>query len=149
MQVERVAEVVERPDRARDIPDRLAGKGVGVPVGAEPLDPGEGVGADPAHDRHREPTPEVVAALVAGVEGEAEPGDQQERAKRALAVFGVQCIDQPADRHRDQDLGSGHGEQAGGEHDERARVPAPMTPGEGQDISETGGHRAAPGEGRK
>jgi hypothetical protein len=141
MQVEGVAEVVERPDPASDVPDRLAGEGVGVPVGAETLHLGEGIRPDPPHDADREPAPEVVAALVAGVEQDAEAGDQQDRQDGSPAVAAIERIDQSAGGDRDQDLGERHADQPDREQDEQDGVAAPVSPSEREDVVETGTHR--------
>jgi hypothetical protein len=136
--VQRIAEVVERPDAARDLAHRGAGQRVGMPLRAVALHAGEGIGADLPHDVDRQATPEIVAAFVEHLERHAERQDHQERMHRRAGLARAQRVDEPTDPDRNVDLG----EHGAGEHQRKqkdaAAMAAPVAPGERQNGDEAG-----------
>ena len=136
--VERIAEVVECPDAARDLAHGSASQRVGVPLRAVALHAGKRVGADLPHDVDREATPEIVAAFVEHLERQAEHQNYDQGVHRRAWLAGAECVDQPADPDRDADLGERGAGEHQGEQEDAAAMAAPVAPGESENRNEAG-----------
>ena len=136
--VQGVAEVVERPDAARDLAHRSAGQRVGVPLRAVALHARKRVGADLPHDVDREATPEIVARFVEHLERQAERQDHDQGVYRRARVTRAERVDQPADPERNVDLGQRGAGEHQPEQEDAAAVTAPVAPGERENRDEAG-----------
>ena len=113
-----------------------------MPVAGEALDLAEGVRADPAHDTHLDPGPDIVAGLLQNLEQDPQGDHVAQRPDRlpGLGAFTAQGVDQTADRQGREDLGHGGAEHQAAGQGHGARALLPLRYGKGQHVVEADVH---------